>query len=78
VLQILVAFPINLENGLVMQKLKASGLGKVVMFQSSLEMWLETLLAILTPKIPSVFWTKICSFDTVGKINLSKNKSMRI
>jgi transcription factor SPN1 len=32
VLQILVAFPINLEEDMVMQKLKASGLGNAIMF----------------------------------------------
>jgi hypothetical protein len=33
---------------------------------------------LLTPKIPCVFFTKLCSFDIVGKINFSKNKSMKI
>jgi transcription factor SPN1 len=36
VLQILVAFPINLEEEVVMQKLKASGLMKIVMFLANL------------------------------------------
>jgi hypothetical protein len=38
VLQILVAFPINLEEEMVMQKLKASGLRKIVMFLANLPM----------------------------------------
>jgi hypothetical protein len=38
VLQILFAFPINLEEEVVMQKLKASGLMKIVMFLANLPM----------------------------------------
>jgi hypothetical protein len=38
VLQILFAFPINLEEEVVMQKLKASGLIKIVMFLANLPM----------------------------------------
>jgi hypothetical protein len=32
----------------------------------------------LTPKIPCVFVPNFAVFDIVGKINFSKNKSMRI
>jgi hypothetical protein len=38
VLQILVALPINLEEEVVMQKLKASGLGNAIMFLANLPM----------------------------------------
>jgi hypothetical protein len=33
---------------------------------------------LLTPKFPCVFFTKVWSFYIVGKINFSKNQSMRI
>jgi hypothetical protein len=33
---------------------------------------------ILTPKIPCVFLPNSAVFDIVGKINFSKNKSMKI
>jgi transcription factor SPN1 len=42
VLQILVAFPINLEEDMVMQKLKASGLMKIVMFLANLSVETNT------------------------------------
>jgi hypothetical protein len=32
----------------------------------------------LTPKVPCVIFSKLCSFVMVGKINFSKNKSMII
>jgi hypothetical protein len=32
----------------------------------------------LTPKIPCVFLPNFAVFDIVGRINFSKNKSMRI
>jgi hypothetical protein len=38
----------------------------------------ELLHTCLTHKIPCVFLPNSVVFDTVGKINFSKNKSMRI